>query len=276
MTKYYFLNGEIMLASETQLHVSDLAITRGYGIFDFFRTSSGVPLFVDDHLKRFRNSGRLMSLPIQLSDEEIKQNIAKLILMNGFLESTVKMVLTGGYSSDGFTPGAPNFIIMVDEFTIPSAKHYDVGVKLITINHLREFPAVKSINYLTAVLTSPKVNAAGAIDALFHDGKEVSEVTRSNFFIIKDEKLITAADKILEGITRRKVLSLAAESYEVEIRPLLLSEIYEADEAFITSSTKRIMPVVTIDEVSIGDGKPGVISQDLLKKFIDLEKKTVA
>ena len=238
MTKRYLINGEIIPSDEAKLHVSDLSITRGYGIFDFFRTSSGKPLFMDHHLIRFRNSAKVLGLSLDYDDEIIKSWIIKLIELNGFKESSVKMVLTGGYSPGGYEPISPNFIIMLDECHFPPMCDYENGVKLITQDHLREFPEVKSINYLTAVQSIRRCKEEGAADVLYHDGEMVLEVTRSNFFLVKSGKIITPSEKILLGITRKHVLELAEKHYTVEVRDVRLSEIYEADETFITSSTQ--------------------------------------
>lgn len=272
MGKFYFFNGEILPAADTKLHVTDLGLLRGYGIFDFFRTSQGKPIFVDDYIDRFTGSASGFNLIHPYTKEYILEQVNKLVSLNGFEESGIKLVLTGGYSSNGFDPGDPNFIILVDEFTPPDAAYYEKGVKLITHEHVREFPRIKSTNYLTAMMTAAKCKRLGAIDVLFHNGKTISEVTRSNFFIIKDKKVITPGDGILKGITRSKTLQLAKGHYPVEERAVSLAEIFNADEAFITSSTKRLMPVVNIDGTVIGQGMPGQTTQHLQELFIELER----
>ena len=276
MSKFYFFNGEILPAAETRLHVSDLGILRGYGIFDFFRTCQGKPIFVEDYIARFSRSAAGFNFNHPYTKDRILQEVDKLIALNGFAESGIKLVMTGGYSSNGFDPGDPNFIILVDEFVTPEGAYYEKGVKLITHQHVREFPHIKSTNYLTAMMTAPKCRELGAIDVLFHNGKVISEVTRSNFFIIKNNKVITPADGILKGITRGKTLQLAKDHYTVEEREVLLTEIYTADEAFITSSTKRLMPVVNIDGTVIGQGKPGETTRHLESLFLEFEKDYVA
>ena len=89
----------------------------------------------------------------------------------------------------------------------------------------------------------------------------------SNFFIFKGDTLITPHQNILHGITRRVVLGLAEKEFKVEVRPLLVEELEEADEAFTTSTTKWVMPVVQIGRQIVGDGKPGVRTLKLLEQF---------
>ncbi|MDN5213887.1 aminotransferase class IV [Fulvivirgaceae bacterium BMA12] len=276
MRKFYFLNGEILPADETKLHISDLAILRGYGIFDFFRTNQGRPVFIEDHIARFNASASELKLNQAYSKQYISDYVEKLIALNGFSESAIKLVMTGGYSPNGYDLSTPNFAILVDEFLLPNQAYYKDGVKLITFQHVREFAKVKSINYLTAIMTAGKCKESGAIDALFHDGSVVSEVTRSNFFIIKNNIVITPDKGILKGITRAKTLQLARLHYKVEERAVNLKEIYAADEAFITSSTKRLMPVANIDGTVIGDGSPGRITQHLAELFLEVEKSYLA
>ena len=276
MTKYYFLNGETLPAAGTKLHVSDLGILRGYGIFDFFRTSQGKPLFIEDYLVRFLNSAAGFNFSHPYDGASIINEVDKLLELNSFAESGIKLLMTGGYSENGFDPGPPNFIIIVDEFFEPDSAYFVNGVKLITHRHVREFPHIKSTNYLTALMLAPKCRESGAIDVLYHDGEIISEVTRSNFFMVKDGKVITPGEKVLKGITRGKTLELAKAHYQVEEREVKLDEIYTADEAFITSSTKRIMSVVNIDGSMIGNGLPGKVTKHLEGLFLELEKDYIA
>ena len=106
-----FLNGMFVEEKEAQIGISDLSIQRGYGIFDFFRTQKSVPLFIDDYLDRFFKSAELLHLNPSYDRESIKSIVGEMIEKNRIETSGFKMLLTGGYSSDGFEPGTPNFII---------------------------------------------------------------------------------------------------------------------------------------------------------------------
>jgi branched-subunit amino acid aminotransferase/4-amino-4-deoxychorismate lyase len=129
----------------------------------------------------------------------------------------------------------------------------------------RTIPTAKTINYIMGVYMLPDMLAAGAEDVLFHFGGLVYETTRANFFIVKeDDTIVTAGTGILAGVTRKKTLEVARRHYRVEERELSVEEMKSAREAFITSSTKNIMPVVQVDEDRIGNGKPGRVTQHLM------------
>jgi len=109
-----------------------------------------------------------------------------------------------------------------------------------------------------------------AADLLFHKDGEVSELTRSNIFIFSGDKLITSDRNILNGITRRVVLELAASDFEIEVRPVTYREVVTADEIFTTSTTKWVMPVVQIGELPVADGLAGKRTLFLQEKFKNL------
>ena len=266
MIKYYSVNGQIVPKEEASLGVTDLAILRGYGLFDFFVVKQGQPLFFDDYLDRMENSARSLRLPLPFSKAAIKQQIYDLIAANDLKNAGLKLILTGGYSEDGFSPVTPNLIILAAPPPNYPASRYNDGVKLMLHEYHRTFPSIKSINYIVGVNLLPQMKAAQAEDILFHYGGEVHETVRANFFIVKnDNTIVTPEEEILKGITRKQVLELAAQFYEIEKRSLLFDELASAKEAFITSSTKQLMPIVRLDEMVVGNGKPGPISQHLLE-----------
>ncbi len=273
MGKFYSINGEIMGAKHAKLHVSDLSILRGFGVFDFFRTSKGKLLFIDDYLARFRCAAQTFHFSYDYTDEFIKSHVLKLIELNGYQESSVKLIMTGGYSHNGFEPATPNLIVQIEPLKFPDERYYTEGAKLITHKYVREFPEVKSTNYLTAIMLSGKCKAENALDVLYHNGDIVSEVSRSNFFVVKGKKIITAKTGILKGITRGKILKIAEAHYKVEERDLLLQELEIADEAFITSTNKRVMPISRIDNHKIGDGNVGKVTKHLMDLFLVLEER---
>jgi len=254
-------------ADDPVLSLHDLSLFRGYAVFDYFRTHGSRPLLMEQYLQRFRQSAAAMRLPLAQSDEALEQIILELMEKNGFTESGVRLLLTGGYSADMFTPGEPNLMIRVENSLLPPREHYTEGIGLLTDEYLRDFPRVKHNNYLNAIRLWPCVAEAGASEVLYHWQGQVLECSRSNFFIVKEGKLVTSTtDLILAGITRAGVLDLARrEGIIVEERPFSLSEVWEADEAFITGTTKRVMPVVKIDGRTVGAGKPGLVSQKLLQ-----------
>ncbi len=269
---YAFVNNELIPASRARVHISDLALHRGYGVFDFFKIHDGHVFFLNDYLDRFWHSAGLMRLQIPLEREKVVKTIYRLVEKNALRESGIKMVLTGGYSPDGYLPGKPNLIMTHHELTLPPQRVFDEGVSIITHEYVREFPEAKTINYTMGIWLSEKVREANAYDVLYVRENLVSEFPRCNFFIVrKDGTLVTPKDNVLAGITRKHVLSLGKEVAKVEEGSVTLSDVFDAREAFLTSTTKRIVPVVRVNDRVIGDGKPGQLTAHLLQALIDLE-----
>ncbi|KAA5548230.1 aminotransferase class IV [Adhaeribacter rhizoryzae] len=271
---FAFVNSQIVPVSEAYLHISDLAIQRGYGIFDFFKVNNEHAYFLDDYLKRFDNSAAQMQLNIPLAPEALKTVIRELIAKNNLVESGIKMILTGGYSADGYQPGTPNLIITQQPFSLPTQAQYNTGIKIITHEYVRELPTAKTINYTIGIRLIQRIKDSLAEDVLYHQEGIVSEFPRCNFFIVKqDNTVVTPLNNVLLGITRKNVLHLAKEKYKAVEGPVTLTDIFAAKEAFLTSTTKRILPIVQIDDKNIGTGKPGAVTLNLLADLIALEEK---
>mgnify|MGYP006283927987 CR=1 FL=1 len=269
----YNVNGHMVPASSATLAVNDLAILRGYGIFDYFLFQHFQPLYIDEYLQRFFRSAELMHLAIPMSQTELHRAILQLIAANQAERGGIRLVLTGGYAPDGYTPVAPNLIIMQHPWPTHPEYCYTDGVKLLTAPFSREIPEVKTINYMMGIRMLPKLKEAGAKEVLYHTGDSITESTRSNFFLLKnDGTLVTQSEDILLGITRRQVLDLAAPLTKVEVRDLKLDELCDAREAFLTGSTKKIMPVVQINALQIGEGRPGEFTRHLMQAFAERSK----
>ncbi len=266
---YCFHNGKIIPSSEAKVHISDLGLVRSYAVFDFFRTYGGKPFRMPDYLARFRNSAANLRLPFEYSDEELSNIINELLVKSGLKEAGIKMILTGGESEDSMTIEKPNFFIQVMPLTELSDDHYTDGVKLITYAYQREIPVVKSTHYLNAIKLQPLKEKNAAYDILYYFDNKVLEVPRNNFFLIKGDTLVTPKDDVLLGITRKVVLELACDHFKVEERVVDLNELQEADEAFVTGTTRRIVPVVQIDDYLIGDGRVGEGTEKLIELFQD-------
>ena len=225
--KFFAVNGEVTPVDKAQLHVSDLAFLRGYGLFDFFRVKGGVPLFLEDYLARFYRSAELLGLDVPLPKSELEALIFKLLEANGEPDTNVRLLLTGGYSDDGFTPAEPNLAVLQHERKDYDPKLFEQGAKLITHEYVRDLPEVKSINYATAVRLIPAMKRADAIEVLYHSNGRVAETSRANIFIVNQAgTLVTPAEDILAGITRKRMLELA--ETEVETRDITLEEVRSA------------------------------------------------
>jgi branched-chain amino acid aminotransferase len=270
---FAFVRGEIISQEKAFLHISDLAIQRGYGVFDFFKVSGEHPYFLNDYLDRFYHSATVMRLVVPYERRDLKIVIQQLIRQNDLRESGVKMILTGGYSRDGYQVGESNLIITQQPLVLPANEQIDKGIKVITYEYVRDFALAKTINYTMGIWLSKLVADNNASDVLYHKNGTVSEFPRCNFFIVKkDGTVVTPAENVLLGVTRMQLLDLSSKYYRCETTTVTLEDLRNASEAFLTSTTKRIVPIVQIGDLSIGNGKPGPVTISLLNHLIDLEK----
>ncbi|MBN8673706.1 MAG: aminotransferase class IV family protein [Chitinophagales bacterium] len=269
-----FFNDHFVANENALLHVSDLSIQRGYAVFDFCRTKNRRPLFLNDHLDRFYASAAAMHLPARYHKEELAAIIYELIERTLLDEAGIRILLTGGYSADGYQPASPNLIITCNAVKTASLADFENGVTAMTYEQQRELPSVKTINYMMAVWLQPLLKEKKVNDVLYHHKGIITEFPRSNVFIVtKDQRLLTPSRHMLRGITRKQVLSLAAKQMDVEERDIRTEELLQAAEVFLTSTTKKIMPVAAIDGNIIGDGKPGAITRKLYNAFLQLEQQ---
>lgn len=264
---FVLINDAFVPADQASLRITDLAIQRGYGIFDFFQTVGGKPAFLDDHLDRFYHSASRMRLEIGKSRDELKGMLGELIRKNGMTDSGVRITLTGGYSPDAYSIAKPNMIVTQSPLKFDKAMT-ERGMRLITHPHRRQFADVKTLDYLMAVWLQPHVKESGADDVLYQLDGAVSECPRSNFSIVTvDGQIVTPADHVLKGIVRKQVLRIAPAKYKAEEGVVTLEDIRNAKEAFVTSTTKGVMPVVQVDGRPIGTGKPGDVTRWLSEQF---------
>ncbi len=162
MIKYYNINGQQTPVENAYLHVSDLSILRGYGIFDYFLAREGHPLFLDDYLNRFYRSAAELYLEIPFDKATLRQHIYDLLAANEVQEAGIRLVLTGGYSPDGYTPVSPNLLIMMYDLPTSAWEFSSQGIKIITHPFQRELPEVKTINYSTGIRMLKTVKERGA------------------------------------------------------------------------------------------------------------------
>jgi branched-chain amino acid aminotransferase len=268
MIQYCNINGRLVDAQSATVPVHDLGLIRGYGVFDYFLVEAGQPLFVDDYAARFLHSAQHMHLDIGLTHEQLKEQIFKLIEANGLKDAGMRLVVTGGVSPNNYEIVEPNFMMMMNEAGGFPETHYSQGTGLISINYQRDIPKVKTTNYSMGIKMLDAVKKAGAVEVLYNDGSFLRESVRANIFIVtKDERIVTPASKILMGITRKQILKIARSLFPVEEREVAVNELKDAKEVFITSSTKKVMPIVFVDDLQIGDGRPGPITRKLAGLF---------
>jgi branched-subunit amino acid aminotransferase/4-amino-4-deoxychorismate lyase len=268
-THHVYLNGDILPADEAVISPFDIGLLRGYAVFDLLRTVHGKPFLLVEHLERFRHSAAQLGLNVPASDEEIARAIDELLSRNDHEEATVRMVLTGGVSSDGmgFDPETPTFFILTHDLHEPSGALYESGGKLVTHEHRREFPGAKTTNYLTMVRHRPQAIEDDALDLLYHEDGRITEAATASFYLVKDGAVVAPREGVLPGTIGALVLEAAQERYPIVFREMTLDDVREADEAFLTSTTRGVMPIVQLDDERIGDGTVGPVTRTLMASY---------
>ena len=269
----FYINGEYVDAAEAQIPATDLAVLRGYGIFDFLRSYGGVPFHLGAHLRRLKRSAALIGLACPWDIEELGEIVLDAVRRNGYPESNIRIVVTGGEGERGFLPrGDSRLLVMVMPWEAPPAWWYADGVHVETVELHRQLPEAKTIHYIPAIMAQSKASArdAKAIEAIYTTDGIISEGTRSNTFIFKDDRWVTPASGLLLGITRAEVIKLLQADDLLEFSDISLDEFRAADEVILTSSTKEVAPVVKVDDVAIGDGSPGAMTRRLMRQWREL------
>ena len=263
MLSEVYLNGSFVHRDAAQLHLSDLAFLRGYGVFDYFRFVEGEPRFLSDHLDRLAASRDYLGLGGAAG--EYPSVIRELIRRNGVADGGIRIVVTGGYADDGYTPVDPNVAILPYAFTPPPERLYAAGCHCILHAYERQLPRAKTIDYIEGIRIQPLLRQRGADFPLYVDhAGNVRESDRSNFMIVRDGRLITPVDDMLLGVTRKHILRLATElGIPSEERAVRVEELRTADEALICSSVKGVLPITRLDGEPVADGKPGVLTTRL-------------
>ena len=268
----YYINGQFVSDDKSLISVKDIVVLRGFGVFDFLITYNKRPFHLQEHVQRLENSARYIGLEIKHTNAQICEIVEETIRRNPHhTESAIRIVYTGGISSDGLSPeGRGILMVMVTpKIKLPETWYTD-GAKLITVDIERFIPVSKSTCYLSAVLATQQAKKQGAIEAVYVDRHgRILEGTTTNFFFIKNKRLVTAHRDILPGITRGVILELAKDFYEVETRDIYRSELHQMDEVFITASNKEVVPIVKVDDVQIGNGRVGEDSRKIMQLFRD-------
>ncbi len=271
MANVYYVDGKFVPDSEAVFPINDLGLLRGYGCFDFMRTYNGRVIFIRDHVQRLLRSAAQVAIALPLSENELIQLVNETLKRNPPVESSIRILVTGGSSPDFITPqGRPRVAIMVAPLHAYPKEWYLEGAKVVTTAYTRTIPGAKSIDYIRAIMVLAEAREKGAIEAVYVDsGGQVREGTTSNVFAFFGDRLATPGSGILNGITRQKVLGLAEEKFSVDIRDINRDEFVRADEVFITSSNRLIVPIVRVDEDIIGSAQPGRRTRAIMQAFAD-------
>lgn len=270
----YYVNGKYVEDIYAALPLSDIAILRGYAVFDYLRTYNGKPFHLEDHLVRLKNSAALLQLNCPWSSEEIIEVVGELLRRNNFWETNLRFIITGGDSLDSITPSnSTRLIIMATELQPFPKEWYLEGVKIISSNVTRYIPGAKSTDYIKAIMALRNARKTGAIESIYvNENGDLLEGTTSNIFAVFGDRIITPAEDILPGITRKVVISLIENSFTFELGTLNRRDLGNCSEMFITSSNKEIVPVLQIDDRQISE-KPGKITKKIMKLFRQYTQK---
>lgn len=268
---YCYFNGKIMPEEKAGVSVRDAGVLRGYGVFDVLRSFGGRPFLFGEHFRRFEKSADALGLRVPLSAGKAAAIVEKLLSKNGFEESTVRFVLTGGHAEDAMhiNRATPTFFILISPFRELSSAVYAKGVALTSCEHRREFPEVKSLNYLTAMRAANLVKGRPPFEILYTWQGKALEAATSNFFIFSGDTLITPKRDVLIGTTRNLVIKLAQKEFCVKEKDIALRELHNAAEAFLTATNKDIVPVVSVDGRKIKTGQPGKRTLRLMELFYE-------
>jgi branched-chain amino acid aminotransferase len=275
-----YVNGSITPAEQAVIPVYDHGFLYGEGVYETVRTYNKVPFLLERHNRRLRASAERLALDVPFTDEALAGWIAQTIAAAGDLrEAYIRILLTRGigeltYDVDA-TP-APSLVIIVKPLDEPPARVETEGIRISLVRVLRNHPGsvdpiIKSNNLLNNAMAMQEANRQAAEEALMCNYRgELSECSQSNFFLVRDGIVLTPGSEagLLEGITRAFLFELGQEEgLDVREATLFPEDLERADEAFITSTTRELSPVVRIDERTIGSGKPGPITMRLLKAY---------
>ena len=262
-----YINGQFVSQESAKLPVTDLIIQRGVGVFEVIATYNSRPLLLTPHVERLKASAERAKIKFNLDLDNLKNIIRDGIKQAGG-EVRVKVYLTGGDDFDELTGEFinPRLFILFERLEVPSQEQYEKGVVLEPVAYGRKDPTVKSVDYRSSYM----ISQPDAYEVLYCPDGEITETGHSTFFLVVNNKLVTAPlSRVLKGTTRQAILEIAKrENIIIEERCPLWSELAEASEAFITGSSKKVVPVVKVGNIKIGDGKPGALTRRIYDLYI--------
>jgi len=282
MSPKVYIGGKLYDKSEAKVSVFDHGLLYGDGVFEGIRAYSGRVFRLEEHVARLFDSAVAIHLQIPMTREAMAAAINETLAHNKLTDAYIRVVVTRGAGSLGLDPrktSDPQVIIITDAISLSPQELYEHGLKIITAATIRSHPntvnpRVKSLNYLNNILAKMEGAQAGCLEALMLNHKgDVAECTGDNIFVVRKGEIHTPSidSGILEGITRNAVIDLAREAgLKVTERTMDRYDVYTADECFLTGTAAEVIPVVECDGRPLGEGRPGPITRDLLKRFHEL------
>jgi len=284
MSRTVFVNGRYLPEEQATVSVFDRGFLMADGVYEVVSVLDGRLLDFDGHMKRLARSLEELAMARPMSDEELLEAHRRLVAENGITDGLVYLQVTRGnpgdrdfaYPPEGTTPT----VVMFTQSKPGLAENpqAEIGLRVCTVPDLRwSRRDIKTVQLLYPSMAKMESKARGCDDAWMVEDGLVTEGTSNNAYIVKDGTIITRAlsSDILHGITRAAVLRLAAEAQlGVEERSFTVDEAKAADEAFITSASAFVMPVVELDGTAIGTGKPGPVSRRMREIYVEEMRRT--
>jgi len=282
MAQLIYLDGNLVERDQAKLSVYDHGLLYGDGVFEGIRAYHSRVFRLDEHIKRLLRSARAIMLDVGMSHDELVAATVETCRVNDIRDGYIRLVITRGVGDLGLDPRKcpkPSVFIIAAGIQLYPAELYETGLPLITCSTRRNSPAsldpgIKSLNYLNNILAKIECIQADVQEGIMlTNGGMVSECTGDNIFVVMDGELMTPPVEagILNGITRAAVIECAAdEGIKVSEKMFPITEVYTADECFLTGTAAELVPVVKVDGRIIGDGKPGQATRRLLNRFRDL------
>ncbi|MEQ3626025.1 MAG: D-amino-acid transaminase [Celeribacter sp.] len=282
MTRTVYVNGDYVPETEAKVSVFDRGFLFADGVYEVTSVLDGKLIDFDGHAKRLERSLGELEIGVPLTREALLEIHRELVARNEITDGLIYLQVTRGAADRDFAyPAAdtPQTVVLFTQSKPgladnPAAR---TGIKVISIDDIRWGRRdIKTVQLLYPSMGKMAAKAAGADDAWMVEDGVVTEGTSNNAYIVKNGKIITRnlGTEILHGITRAAVLRFAREAQmEVEERAFTIQEAQEADEAFITSASSFVTPVVEIDGAAVGTGTPGHVAARLREIYLDESRK---
>jgi D-alanine transaminase len=284
MSRIVYVNGEYLLEEEAKVSIFDRGFLMADGVYEVTSVLGGKLLDFAGHAARLQRSLSELEMAAPVDMDELLSIHRELVTRNGITDGMIYLQITRGNPGDrDFTfpdpATTPSTIVLFSQSKPglaenPAAKQ---GIKVISIEDIRWGRRdIKTVQLLYPSMGKMMAKKAGADDAWMVEDGHVTEGTSNNAYIVKNGKIITRhlGNEILHGITRAAVLRFAKEAQMVvEERPFTIAEAKQADEAFITSASAFVMPVVQIDDAKLGTSKPGPVATRLREIYLDESRK---
>jgi branched-chain amino acid aminotransferase len=273
-----YIDGRFLPREEAKISVFDHGLLYGDGVFEGIRAYNGRVFRLQEHLDRLFDSARTIDLAVPMTKDEMGKAIIETLRKNNLRNGYVRPIVTRGVGDLGLDPRkcpVPTVIIIAVEWGAMYGDLYEKGLKAVTVSIRRNSacalpPNVKSLNYLNNILAKIEANYKGGDEAiLFDTNGYVSEGSGDNIYIVKNGVIYTPPTlNNLRGITRIVVLEIAKSlGITLQEQNMGYFDIYSADEVFVTGTAAEVAPITLIDGRSIGSGKPGPVTRQLIAAF---------